>query len=387
MSGGAQDNVRSAELSERRPIVLGRAPVNGRIERLPPGSDALRRSDWDAFRGMTIGPIEGLLQGDRGYGSPAFERALDEVVRAGGTWVSLTVFGRVWDAGSAGVSLDFERQFSEVKGNVSRAVAQAHARGLRVMLVPHLWLESGEWRALMNPGSDARWQLWARSYSRFVLSWARVAEKSAVDLLAVGVELRSWVTTSRAESFVRVIEEVRSEYRGLITYAANWDDAEDTVIWGHVDLIGVNAFYPLHWEDDASREQLRAGGERAAESISELSRRYEKPAFFSEFGYTARKNTAIQPWLWPEQLGDVVADQEAQAEAYAALLASLPDAQGFAGLFVWRIYADLSDTSQEPSWGFSPWNKAAQSVLEDAFDAHFWGDGPARWSGSLFDFK
>jgi hypothetical protein len=327
---------------------------------------------------VTIGPIEGKLQRDRGYGSPAFERTLDEVVRAGATWVSLTVFGRVWDKHSAGVSLDFEREFSQTRQGVKRAIAQAHERGLRVLLVPHLWLESGEWRAELNPGSDERWRKWSQSYRRFVLGWAHAAEESRVDVFAVGVELRSWVTTARAPSFIRIIGDVRQVYQGLLTYAANWDDAEDTVIWGHLDLIGINAFYPLHWEDDASVTQLRDGGERAARAVSELAARWDKPAFFSEFGYTARRNTAIKPWLWPEQLGTVSADAPAQALAYACLLSALPDAPGFAGLFVWRIYADLADTSQEPDWGFSPWGKPAEAVLLSAFEAHFWQDGSRR---------
>jgi hypothetical protein len=230
----------------------------------------------------------------------------------------------------------------------------------------------------MNPGTEERWEKWALSYERFVVTWAKAAEDAGVDLFAVGVELRSWVTTARAPSFLGVISRVRRHYHGLLTYAANWDDAQDTVIWGHLDIIAVNAFYPLHWEDDASDQQLSDGGRRAAEAIAELARRNEKPAIFSEFGYTTRKNTAIEPWLWPEQLGHVTADETAQAKAYAALLSNLPGVAGFGGLFVWRIYADLSDTSQEPDWGFSPWGKQAHGVLLDAFRADYWGDGAAH---------
>jgi len=37
------------------------------------------------MRGVTIGPIESALHPGRGYGSPAFERGLDEAVRLGAT--------------------------------------------------------------------------------------------------------------------------------------------------------------------------------------------------------------------------------------------------------------------------------------------------------------
>jgi hypothetical protein len=230
----------------------------------------------------------------------------------------------------------------------------------------------------MDPGSDAAWSRWAESYRRYVTAWAEVAESSGVDLFAVGVELRSWVTTTRAPSFVPIIADVRRKYSGPLTYAANWDDAEDTVIWGDLDVLGINAFYQLHWEDDATVEQLWAGGERVAEQVAALGQRYRKPVIFTEFGYVARKNTAIKPWLWPEELGAVAMDQAAQAEAYDALLSAMVKVPEFGGLFVWRMYADVADLSQEPDWGFSPWGKQSQFVLRDAYRGRFAADRGSR---------
>ena len=45
------------------------------------------------------------------------------------------------------------------------------------MLVPHLWVESGEWRALIDPGDEAGWTRWAESYRAFLLAWADVARE------------------------------------------------------------------------------------------------------------------------------------------------------------------------------------------------------------------
>lgn len=347
-----------------------------RVTRLMPGARGFRDSGLPAIRGMTIGPIESLLQPNRGYGSERFAETLGEVTLLGGNWISLTVFSRVWDAQSVGIDWSFERPFEETRAAVIRSVQLAHQRGLRVMLVPHLWLESGEWRAEMRHLSEPRFREWVKNYREFALTWARVAEQSEVDLFSAGVELRSWVTSTRAHDFVDIIAAVRSEYQGLVTYAANWDDAADTMIWGHLDLIGINAFYPLHWEDDASWQQVEAGGLRVRDEVEGLSARWDKPVLFTEFGYTTRKNTEIQPWLWPEQLGEVTADPEAQARAYAALLDGMREVPGFAGAVVWRMYADVADLSQEPDWGFSPWGKPALSVLERVFSDPRFGDPP-----------
>ncbi len=320
-------------------------------------------SGHEPVRGMTLGPIESYLQPGRGYGSRRFVETLDEVARMGANWISLTVFSRVWDKKSVGIDLSFEQPYSVTSAAVARSVAQAHARGLRVLLVPHLWLESGEWRAEIDPQGEEGFARFAENYGKFVAHWAKIAESSSVDLFSVGVELRSWVTTSRAGSFVEVIRKTRDIYSGPLTYAANWDDAEDTVIWGELDVIGINAFYPLHWENGATYEQIVAGGYRVREEIEKLAENYERSVLFTEFGYTARVDTAVQPWLWPEQLGEVTPSEESQDRAYEALLGSLGGMSSFAGTFVWRMYADVSDLSQEPDWGFSPWGKPAGDQL------------------------
>lgn len=346
------------------------------VKSLPPGARGFRDQALEPVRGMTIGPIESELQPGRGYGSAAFDQTLAEVQRMGGNWISLTVFARVWDLRGTGVALDFEMPHAKVRENVKRSVEMAHRRGLRVLLVPHLWVENGAWRAEIAPEGKERVARFDENYARFSLAWAEVAEESGVDLFAAGVELRSWVTTARAPSFVKLLGEIRTKYSGLLTYASNWDDAEDTVIWGHVDVIGINAFYPLHWEDDATFAQVEAGGHRVAEQVATLARRFERPVVFTEFGYTTRKNTAIKPWLWPEQLGKVEVDQVDQARAYSALLGAMRHVPGFMGAFVWRMYADVADMSQEAEWGFSPWGKQSEVVLRQAFRDERFGDPP-----------
>src|SRR5690606_5544734 len=190
-----------------RPKIAPSAPP--KIERLAPRAPARQASERAAIRGITLGPIESSLQRGRGYGTEASARAMREARRLGANWISLTVFGRVWDLKSSGISLDFEAPHADNRRAVKEAVRQAHAEGLRVLLVPHLWVESGEWRGELDPPSAEGWERWAKSYRRFLLAWAAVAEAAGVDMLAAGVELRTWVTTSHAPSFVELLREVR----------------------------------------------------------------------------------------------------------------------------------------------------------------------------------
>jgi len=343
---------------------------------LRPTHDAWAFAGAGGIRGITLGPIESVRHPGKGYGTEASGRAMDEAALLGAGWVSLTPFGRVADLTPAGIDPSFEAPFEDNKKAIAAAVAQAKARGLRVMLVPHLWVESKEWRANIDPGSDDGWAAWASAYRAFLLAWAEVARDAGVDMLSVGVELRSWVTTPRVDSFVAIIEDVRRVYPGLLTYSANWDDAEQTLLWDAVDLVGINAFYPLAEKDGAAFPELAAGAERVAASVESFAREVRKPVVLTEVGYTTRPNTAIRPWEWPEDLPGVAVDEEAQATAYRALLGPFIHSEACAGFFVWRYYADPDDVSQEAAWGFSPRGKLAEVVLRDAFAAHFAVDGP-----------
>ncbi|MBI4702185.1 MAG: hypothetical protein HY744_13735 [Deltaproteobacteria bacterium] len=337
------------------------------------------------MRGITIGPIENARHPGVGYGTPACARAVAEARAMGATWVSLTPFGRVWDLRGGGVDLSFEAPFAQTRRDVLAAIEQAHREGLRVLLLPHLWVETGGWRALIDPGDDAGWERWTASYRRFVLEWAEVAREGRADMLSLGVELRSWVTTARAPSFLALVRAVRERYGGPLTYSANWDDVQDTVVLGELDLIGVNAFFPLAEREGASTAELAAGGRRVAAALAELSAAWHRPVLLTEMGYTTRADPALRPWEWPDGMTAVAIDQPAQARAYRALLAPLLDAPWCAGFFAWRIYSDPDDVSQEAEWGFSPRGKLSELVLRDAYSARWSSDGlplEASWLGA-----
>lgn len=343
-----------------------------------PQADGWRAAGQDGVRGITIGPIENAYHPNLGYGSPAYARTLGECSKMGATWIALTVFGRVADLSGIGVDPTFEQPFEKNEGDVRRAIGMAHASGLRVFLVPHLWVESGKWRGEIDPGTDAGWDRWAASYGAFVKEWARVAEAEHVELFSAGVELRTWVTTPRAPSFSALLRELRAIYKGPITYSGNWDDVVDTLVLGDLDVIGVNAFYPLAEKDGAPFDTLLAGGRRVRERVRALAETWQKPVLFTEIGYTTRRDPAIRPWEWPDDMKSVRVDERAQADAYRALLAPLLEEPRFMGFFVWRVYADPDDVSQEAEWGFSPRGKLAELVVRDAFATWWAGDATRR---------
>ena len=337
-------------------------------------------------RGMTVGPIESAVHPGKGYGSAASARAMAEISRMGATWVSITPYGRVFDLAPTGIDWSFEARFEDNRRAVLSAMRQAHAQGLRVLLVPHLWVETGQWRGQIDPGSDEAWSTWAAAYGAFLLAWTEVAREGGADMLSVGVELGSWLTGRRAPSFFPILTDVRRVFSGPLTYSANWDDVDDTAILGALDVVGINGFYPLAQQSGASLTELMEGGRRVAEHVRRLGATWNKPVVFTELGYTTRTDPAVRPWEWPDGMKQVRVDELAQAQAYLGLLAPLLDEPAFGGFFVWRVYADPDDVSQEAEWGFSPRGKLAELVVRDAYTARWAAEGPSLPGDALVRF-
>src|SRR5687768_14858493 len=98
------------------------SPLRAAERPLGLGATAWAESYRGAMRGVTIGPIESSLHPNRGYGTEAYRRTLGEVRRLGGSWVSLTPFGRTLDLRPTGISMTFEEPYENNRRAVARAV-------------------------------------------------------------------------------------------------------------------------------------------------------------------------------------------------------------------------------------------------------------------------
>jgi hypothetical protein len=343
--------------------------------RVPGAAHAQARAAAEpaALRGITVGPIESSQQPGLGYGSAASEALLDELVRLGANAISITPFGRVWSLSSTKIALDFEWSVEDSRAGVLRLARAAKARGLRVLLIPHLWVETTGWRGEIDPGSEDAWRHYQAQYRRFVLHWAEVAAEAHADIFSVGVECKSW-SGRFAPYWFELIRGVRAVFHGELTYSANWDEADGVLFWEQLDYVGINAFYPLASMPNASYAQYAQGAEVAVQRAGALGALAGKPVLFVEIGYTTRPDAAVEPWLWPDLMQDVHVDEWEQARALSALLGAAATKPWLAGVFVWRYYANLDDISQEASWGFSPHAKLAERVLRNVFSVRWQSD-------------
>lgn len=326
------------------------------------------------IRGVTVGPIESSQRPGCGYGTPVSARLLDHLAAMGVNFISITPFGRLWALNDTQILMDFEAPYADNREGVKEMVRQAHERGMRVLLIPHLWVETGGWRGRVDPGTPEGWQAYQHSYRDFLLAWARDAADAGADAFSIGVEMKS-LSYRFGAFWESLIRDVRDVYPGWLTYSANWDEVDDVVFWEQLDFIGVNAFYPLANHAGATYAEYVEGARSRVPALRDLAAELQRPVLFTEMGYTTRRGAAVEPWLWPDDMQDVVLDEVEQARAMSALFEAFLPGRFFAGFFVWRYYADLDDVSQEAIWGFSPHAKRAEELLKSVFSAR-WGVDP-----------
>jgi len=305
----------------------------------------------------------------KGYGTSGSLWALEEAAALGADWTSITPYGAMISTDDVEVIPYFEYPPEELEERVRVTIRQAHDLGLKVLLIPHIYPWDWSWRGQLRPagGSDEGWDRWFASYEDYLMGWADVAAVERVEMLSVGVEFKtaSWRFRDR---FALIAEKVRDRYDGLLVYSANWDEVEEVGFWDRVDVIGLNAFYPLSALEDPDPEDMMRTASDFADTLGYLARVYGKPVVFTEVGFKSLTASYREPWIWPEDIAEARSDDAMQALLFDVTFATYWPRSWFGGLFVWKFLADPADDTQEPDFGFSPRLKPAQDVIESWFE-------------------
>lgn len=316
-------------------------------------------------RALAIRPLPAVVTGAnlrpvgdhrRGYGSDVARDTLRRLRALGVNTVGILMEGRLADLSDRDVRLPSGGDLERIRG----VLRDAHGMGLAAVLIPHLVLDTGAWRGRIQLDAPAEQQLFWDSYGRFIRAAAALAHENGVAVLSLGVELKGLSGTASGLAHMHALAaEVRQVYRGALSYNANWDEAEAVQFWGAVDLIGINAYYPLQ------PDPLR-GAARIADRWRALSARTDRPILALEVGYRASPMSHEKPWQWPDHI-DPIVDEQAQARAWAAVLTHWIAPPTLRGLLLWVVPSDPDDPASEPPHGFNPLNKVAESVIRRGF--------------------
>lgn len=293
-----------------------------------------------------------------GYASAKSDDALAKLASLGTNAVSITPF--TYMRGTARPApLPFSSgPGSENDESVIHAALAAKRLGMVVMLKPHVWV-GGSWPGEIEMKRERDWDAFFEHYYCWMRHYALLAEMYEVEILCVGVEL-SKTTRSQEERWAKLIDRLRTVYRGRLTYAANWgEEFESTPLWRHLDYIGVNCYYPLSDSPNASDEDLMDGVEAVMRKIEAVAECYDKPVIITEVGFAS----AAAPWVTPyERRRGVAVDADAQARCYELFFRGLVGRPRFAGVYWWKWPSFLEHGGPRHA-GFTPNGKPAEDIV------------------------
>jgi hypothetical protein len=276
-----------------------------------------------------------------GYHAPAIDRQLQRLRGLGASSVSLMPFAFQPGPDSPDLAYLNRHPGSETDVGLIHAARRARAQGFTVLYKPHIWVSRDSWPGDVEMKSEADWAAWWERYRRYVLHHAILAGWSKSELFSVGVELSK--TVRREKEWRDLIAAVRLVYPGRVTYSGNWyGDLEGVRFWGDLDLIGIDAYYPLAAAPDAAPAALRQGARTVVERLAAAARREKKPLLLTEVGFAAQRGA----WVHPHTEGGEYSEAD-QARAYEALFKELGRPRWLAGTFVWKAFsAELGETGE-----------------------------------------
>jgi glycosyl hydrolase family 113 len=286
-------------------------------------------------------------------------------------WIVQTPFGWMDAHNSTEVHLAAGNGYywGETDKGIEHTTRLAKSIGVKTLLKPHIWLNrrTGKWRADISMESDTAWDLWFKNYEQFILHYAELAEEIQIEGLCVGTELY-YPSTLKDKKFRTLISRIREVYSGQLVYAANWHkEFEEIKFWDDLDMIGIQAYFPLSKEENPELEELVKNWVPHLEKIERISKKFNRKVLFTEVGYRSTSDAAIEPWLWPDQRSgrNAKVSLETQAVCYEALFKTFWNEPWFAGIFIWKWFPEGDRIKTGDHTGFTPQHKPAEEVMSE----------------------
>lgn len=314
------------------------------------------------------------------YASSGSEKSLDNLVATGANSVSIIPHKYV----TTGSSADFHAtEETESLANVANAIADAHARGLKVLLKPHVDSLDGTFRGEFTPTSPDQW---FANYKTMIVEYAKLAQSSKAEMFSIGVEYQSLTVAKYLPYWNDIITAVKQVYSGPLTYASNWDEMKDVPFWDKMDVMGVDAYAPLTTTNTPTVQNIIDGWTKlSADSYTrdicenksivdfyhDMSVRFGKPVLLTETGYRSVDGAGKAPYLWEKNF---VQDSQEQADLYTAFFKVWSSYGGdwLKGANLW--YWDTNPTPNSPT-DYTPQGKPALKVITDWYSGLVTGSG------------
>lgn len=264
-------------------------------------------------------------------------------------------------SGRTNVIYNVEQNFwGDKPENLEWLIEQAHLKGLKVLIKPHIWVHGEGWPGDFTPG-NGKWKIWQENYTKHIISLAKLCEKQGVEMFCIGVEFKNAVNV-KPKYWELLIKQVRSVYSGKVIYAANWDNYYRIPFWHLLDYVAIDGYFPLVNAKTPEVKHLNLAWQPVIKQLAAFSKKHNKGIIFTEYGYRSIDGTAFKQWIIENKGNKENINMQAQENAYTAFYKSVWNKPWFEGGFIWRWFIEPNNGGLNNS-NYTPQNKPVQKTI------------------------
>lgn len=290
---------------------------------------------------------------------------IQPVLNANGNYVALMPFGFIRDLSLPEVMHNTNRQwFGETKNGLLQYAREFQKHKVKIMVKPQLWIGRGMFTGFIKMDSEENWAILEKSYTSFILTYAKAAQEIEAEILCIGTELEQFVL-QRPKYWQQLIKEIRKIYKGRLTYAANWDEFKKVSFWAEIDFIGIDAYFPLSDLKSPTTADFEKGWQPHKKEIMRVQKQFNRPVLFTEFGYRSINFNGKKPWDSNRVEDDV--NLQAQVNGLQAIHNQFWKEPWFAGGFIWKWFHKHDGVGGQNNNRFTPQNKPAEELIRQLY--------------------
>lgn len=295
--------------------------------------------------------------------SPFDSNPMTDVKKVNADWIAIIPYAG-YQLGSEKIRFNMNGQWwGESPEGIKETIRLAKEAGLKVLLKPQIWVP-GSWAGGIDFETEKEWQVWEESYTEYINLYIELTKDMDVDMICIGTEIKA--SEIKREKFWRtLIKDIKKEYKGKLTYAANWDCYHLVPFWDDLDFIGVDAYFPLDESKTPSKKALLQKWKPVHQQLSKVSKKFKTPILFTEFGYLSVDGCAGKTWELEKKTGSLPTNEKAQSIALDALFEFFSKQDYWEGGFLWKWYPELGIYQDHGDNGHTPQGKIAEETLKE----------------------
>lgn len=290
------------------------------------------------------------------------------VVNINANYAAIMPLGFIRDLQHPEILYNTDRQwFGESFKGVKQYIRELNKKHIQVMMKPQIWIWRGEYTGHLKMTNEQDWKTLERSYSNFILDYAKLAQEANAEILCIGTELEKFIE-NRPKYWENLIKKIKTVYKGKLTYAANWDEFKRTPFWNKLDYIGVDAYFPVSDMQTPTVEDSKKGWVAHKKTIKDVSNEHNKPVLFTEYGYRSVDYSGREPWRSERSMGEL--NLQAQVNTTQALFETFWEEEWFAGGFIWKWFVEDDKVGGLKNHMFTPQNKPVEAIIKETYSSN-----------------